>query len=146
MKPTRLNLLMQMLFFGAFGITTEVFFTAFVSFFTGTIVLEKPPLALTGFTYVWMFPIYMLIPVLFRIILPHLIKFNVVLRILFYVVTIYIIEFTTGFILDVTTGSCPWEYTTGWHVMGYIRLDYFPAWAFFSFLIEKLYRYVSERE
>lgn len=146
MKPTRINFFMITLFFGAFGIATEVFFTALTSFFSGHIIMDKPPLALTGFTYVWMLPIYMLIPFLFRAILPRLIHLHVVIRILIYVMVIYLIEFTSGFLLDQITGSCPWEYTTGWHVMGYIRLDYFPAWAFFAFLIEKMYRYLSNIE
>ena len=43
------------------------------------------------------------------------------------------------------TGKCPWEYTTGWHIMGYIRLDFTPAWMFFSFIIERLYWMIDKR-
>ncbi len=145
MKSTRINFLMMMLFFGTFGITAEIFFTAFYNFFSGQIIANKPPLALVGYTYVWMIFVYMLIPVLFRYLLPYVIKYPTFIRLLIYVVAIYIVEFISGFVLEQITGSCPWEYTTGLHIMGYIQLYYFPAWLFFAFLIERMYLYLSQK-
>jgi uncharacterized membrane protein len=68
-----------------------------------------------------------------------------VLRLLIYVLGIYIVEFSTGFLLEQITGKCPWEYTSGWHIMGYIRLDYFPTWLVFAFIVESLYLYINEK-
>lgn len=145
MKSTRINMFMMMLFFGAFGIMGEVFFTAFYALFSGQTIADKPPLALAGYTYVWMIFVYMLIPILFRYILPYVIKFSTLIRLLIYVLTIYIVEFVSGFLLEQITGNCPWEYTSGLHIMGYVQLYYFPAWLFFAFLIERMYLYLSQK-
>ena len=51
-------------------------------------------------------------------------------------------QVTSGYALQLLTGKCPWQYTSGWHIMGLIRLDYAPAWLFFAFLLETIYLYV----
>ena len=61
------------------------------------------------------------------------------------VLGIYIVECSTGFLLEQITGKCPWEYTSGWHLLGYIRLDYFPSWLAFAFIIESLYLYLESK-
>ncbi|MDB5282251.1 MAG: hypothetical protein JWO06_1326 [Bacteroidota bacterium] len=129
--------------FVCFGITTEVFFTAFSDLVNNTPLCDKPPLALAGYTYVWMAIIYALIPI-FGVLLYDRIKNKPFwLRLPLYVVIIYIVEFTSGYILQLTTGSCPWHYTTGLNIMGLIRLDYFPDWLVFVWLVERLYVYVN---
>jgi uncharacterized membrane protein len=50
---------------------------------------------------------------------------------------IFVVEFITGFILDKFTGHCPWQYMSRWNIMGYIRLDYLPAWMCFAYIIER---------
>ena len=51
------------LFFGCFGMTFEIFFVAFSNIIMNTPLWDEPLWSLTGKTYVWMFPIYILIPV-----------------------------------------------------------------------------------
>ena len=133
------------LFFGCFGITVEIFFTAISNLLNHTPLWGEPLWSLTGKTYVWMFPIYTLIPIAGGFLIDLFRKYPLLLRLLLYTSIIFIVEFITGFLLDQFTGKCPWEYTSGWHVMGYIRLDFAPAWMFFSFLIENLYRYLDKR-
>lgn len=132
------------LFFGCFGMACEVFFVAFTNLFNNTPFCNEPIWSLTGKTYVWMFPIYILIPILLGYILKHIKKRPLVVRLLIYTFLIYIIEFSSGFLLDYITGRCPWEYTSGWHIMGYIRLDYLPSWLLFSFVVESLYRFIND--
>ena len=67
------------------------------------------------------------------------------MRLLIYTLIVYAVEFCAGFVLRKLTGSCPWEYTNGFHLAGLIRLDYFPAWMFFTYLVEKLYVFMNER-
>lgn len=131
------------LFFACFGVSTEVFFVAFTNLINQTPYCNEPLWSLTGKTYVWMFPIYASIPLIAAPIINKVKTWNIFLRLLFYTTLILIVEFSTGFLLEQFTGKCPWEYTTGWHLMGYIRLDYIPAWMFFSFLIEYLYLYID---
>src|SRR3954465_7661108 len=125
-KHRRGHTFFMILFFICLGMTCEVFFTAFTALFTGNPVDNKPPIALAGITYVWMAFIYALIPILGVLFYDKVKHIPIYLRLPMYVLIIYIIEFTSGYILRLTTGSCPWEYTTGWQVMGLIRLDYFP--------------------
>jgi uncharacterized membrane protein len=132
------------LFFACFGATTEVFFVAITNLINQSPYCNEPLWSLTGKTYVWMLLIYALIPVIVSPIIEKISAWNLLFRLLFYTILILIVEFVAGFTLEQLTGKCPWEYTTGWHFMGYIRLDYIPAWMFFSFLIEYLYLFIDK--
>ncbi len=124
--------------YAGLGITTEVFFTAFVDLITSGSVDN---LALRGYSYIWMFPIYGLTSVVFPIGFEVLKKWNRILRYFTYAVVILIVELITGFMLEQTTGSCPWEYQVGWHFGGYIRFDYLPLWMLFGAIIEEFHRF-----
>ena len=141
-KPNLHQTIFLVIFFAAFGIATEVFFTAFMDLYHNTPLCDKTRWALAGNSYVWMVFIYGLIPLFGNVVVRPMHKYNVALRLLLYASIIYAVEFISGYILRVVTGSCPWEYTSGWHIMGLIRLDYAPAWLFFAFLLETLYVYV----
>jgi hypothetical protein len=121
---------------GCLGITTEIFFTAI------TAQVEAYPnidsWRLSGHSYIWMFPIYGMAGLAFPVILPIIQHLLFPIRMLIYGIGILVVELITGGLLDIITGSCPWEYTTGWHVKGYIRLDYLPFWMLFGGLLEKV--------
>ncbi len=131
--------------FACFGITTEVFFTAFTVLFTQTPLCGKPLIALAGTSYVWMAFIYGLIPVLGLLFYNKAATIPAWFRLPLYVLIIYVVEFTSGYLLQLTTGSCPWHYTTGLNVMGLIRLDYAPFWLVFAWLVERLYVYMNTK-
>jgi hypothetical protein len=132
------------LFFACFGITAEICFTAISRNIAGTPLCGDPAWSLTGKTYVWMIFIYILIPFLAGPIIKRITNWQILLRLLFYAILILVVEFISGFLLEQITGKCPWEYTTGWHIMGYIRLDYIPSWMFFAFWMEYLYLYIDK--
>ena len=123
--------------YAGLGITTEVFFTAFVDLITSC---SFENLALRGYSYIWMFPIYGITSVVFPIGFEVLKKWNRILRYFTYAVVILIVELIAGFMLEQTTGSCPWEYQVGWHFGGYIRFDYLPLWMLFGAIIEEFHR------
>jgi uncharacterized membrane protein len=57
-----------------------------------------------------------------------------------YTLLIFFTEYTTGLILKLLTGICPWDYSgTPFSVSGFIRLDYAPAWFAAGLLFEKLH-------
>ncbi len=132
------------LFFVCFGITSEVCFTAISRTIAGTPLCGNPIWSLTGTTYVWMIFVYMLIPFLVGLIIKKISNWPLFLRLFFWAISILIVEFIAGFLLEQLTGKCPWEYTTGWHIMGYIRLDYIPAWMFFAFWMEYFYLFLDK--
>ena len=130
--------------FACLGITAEIIFTAF----SDLIWIDKPTselLKLQGYTYVWMILIYgsasFLIPWFYRLIK----RFPLLVRMLLYTAGIFLIEYISGFLLEITTGQCPWEYTNSLNISGYIRLDYTPFWMFFGWVLESVHRFLSEK-
>lgn len=139
------KILLLSLIFACIGITTEVVFTSISRVVNNFIADDAIDWALSGKTYLWMFMIYASIPLLFKVFEPLVTKFNLFIRSLIAVAAIYIIEFTTGFLLELFIGQCPWKYTEGLHVFGYIRLDYFPFWLVFALLIVSVYQMLDKR-
>lgn len=119
------------------GLSSEIFFTAFSDLYIA--IHDHKPIdwGLSGHSYVWMFFIYGSGALLFPLTHKHLKGFHLLLRMIAIAIGIFIVEFITGFILDKVTGHCPWEYTSQWNVMGYIRLDYLPVWMIFAYIIER---------
>ncbi|MDX2001280.1 MAG: hypothetical protein SFW35_02550 [Chitinophagales bacterium] len=131
--------------FGCIGITTEIFFTASMDAKNALLAGQSINWRLMGQSYIWMLPIYGLAGLLLPIVYKRLQHLHVIIRMCLYALSIFTVEFITGWLLDMITGSCPWEYKTGLQVMGYIRLDYFPAWALFGFMIERIYILLSSK-
>lgn len=123
---------------GAFGWCVEIVFTSVMD----SLVLgsAENPWKLEGKSYLWMHPIYGGGLYLGTVILPLVRpKMPLVLRLLVGVLLCFGIEYVSGWLLRVTTGVCPWDYSQAeWNVHGLIRLDYAPAWALLSYLVEWL--------
>lgn len=130
--------------FGCIGVTTEIFFTsisdAIINYFNNTNIDWR----LIGKSYAWMFFIYGLAGILFPLVFSKLKSLHLILRLLIYVSVIFGIEYLSGWLLDIFTGSCPWFYTSKYAIHGYIRLDYAPFWAMFGFMLEKIYLFLEK--
>lgn len=142
-KNRRGHTFFLILFFVCLGMATEVVFTAIYAIVVNKPVDGKPLMALAGMTYVWMAFLYALIPIIGILFYDKVKHIPLYWRLPMYVLIIYFVEFTAGAFLQLTTGSCPWHYKEGWHIMGLIRLDYFPAWALFAWMVERLYVYID---
>ena len=92
-----------------------------------------------------MFLIYASIPLLFKLFEPLVENYNLFVKSLIAVAFIYFIEFTTGLTLEIITGVCPWKYSEGFHLFGFVRLDYFPFWLIFALLIVSVYQMLDKR-
>ena len=130
--------------FFCIGITTEIIFTSFFNAIVKYTESSQLDLRLLGHSYFWMFFIYGLVAFLFPPVYSKIEKYFVLIRLLIYAIGIFIIEFVSGFILDITTGSCPWHYTSKFAICGYIRLDYLFFWMIFGFLVERIYLYLNK--
>jgi uncharacterized membrane protein len=118
--------------YGFAGWCTEIFWTGLGSLLSGDLRLQ-------GWTYIWMFPIYGL-AVLFEPVHNKIRKWPVIVRGGVYTVLIFIIEFSTGWMIKMLTGACPWDYgNRPFSVGGFIRLDYGPAWFAAGLLFERLH-------
>lgn len=145
MKIRLPKIVLLSLIFACIGITTEIVFTSISKLVDTFIADDAIDWALGGKTYLWMFIIYASIPFLFKLFEPLVMRYNLFIKALIAVLFIYVIEFTTGFILEITTGTCPWKYSEGMHIFGYIRLDYFPFWLIFAILIVSVYQTLDKR-
>lgn len=135
--------LIRALIFACFGVSAEILFTGLkYNLILPLFKHENVKWDLTGTSYVWMFFIYGIIPFIFPIVYHKIKHLPILLRAIIYSIICLGIEYFTGFILDITTGNCPWLYTEGLHLNGYIRLDYFPIWMLFGIITEKLWRYL----
>jgi len=144
-KMLNLKLCFYILFFVCFGFTTEVLFAAI----SDNVVIqwqngESANLRMKGYSYVWMAFIYALIPILFLKGHSKVADLPVLVRLLVYTLFIYCIEFSAGFLLEQLIGRCPWKYTEGWHIMGYIRLDYVLFWMGFGYLLESAFLFLEK--
>ncbi len=108
-------------------------------FWTGLGSLVKGDVALRGFSYLWMFPIYGLAiglePVHDRI--RHLPWY---IRGIIWTAFIFGIEFVTGGLISLTVGKIPWDYSgaTRCSMAGLIRTDYAPVWFGVGLLFEQV--------
>lgn len=121
--------------FACVGVTMEVVFTAIVDHRRGDVRLK-------GFSYIWMLPIYALVPVFLAVLHPPLQGLLLPARLAIYTAILLAMEYATGWILQAATGSCPWEAEyrgKRWAVHGLMRLDYAPAWALACWIFESLY-------
>lgn len=130
--------------FACFGMTAEIFFVAFMNIINDEPICGKSLWTLTGRTYVWMFFIYALIPIIGGFLMEKCKSLPTLARLGIYTAAILTVEFIAGFLLETITGACPWKYQWGWHVGGYIRLDYIPAWLLFAYIIESMYRFLDK--
>ena len=133
------------LIFACIWISTEVVFTSLSKAVSTFIADDAIDWALGGRTYLWMFLIYASIPFLFKLFEPLVQKFNTFNRALIAVAVIYSVELTAGILLEMIIGKCPWKYTEGLHIFGYIRLDYFPFWLIFAFIIVSVFQMLDKR-
>lgn len=136
------NFLLNFAVFGCLGITTEIFFTAASDFVAKIRKKEQPNWSLTGKSYIWMFFIYGSAAIFIPPVYEWSMQFPLIIRLLLYMLGIFTVEFITGWLLEITTGKCPWHYTNKWAIKGYIRLDYAFFWMFFGFMLETIYGFL----
>lgn len=118
--------------YGLLGFCIEVLWTGLGSLLNGDIKL-------TGWTYIWMFPIYglalFLEPIHNKI--RHL---NFFTRGVIYTLLIFTIEFITGTLLKKILGVCPWNYYgKPLSICGLITLSYAPAWFIAGMFFERVH-------
>ena len=125
--------------FGILGWCAEILWTGFCSLLAGDS-------ALTAKTYLWMFPIYGLAGLSMPLFLIFRRFCPLWQRIGFYVFAIFTVEFVTGWLLQLLTGTCSWDYSDRlFSVMGFIRLDYAPLGAVLGLFLEQVALFLAEK-
>lgn len=133
------NMVKNFMIFGVLGWCAEILWTGFCSLLAGDN-------ALTAQTYLWMFPIYGLAGLSVPLFLAFRRYCPLWQRVGFYVFAIFTVEFATGWLLQMVTGACPWDYGDGrFSVMGLIRLDYAPLWGILGLFFEEMCVFLAGR-
>jgi uncharacterized membrane protein len=122
----------RFLIYGLLGWCLEVFWTGLGSLLKGDVTLM-------AWTSIWMFPIYGL-AIILEPIHDRLRNINIIIRGIVYTLIIFSIEYTTGSLLRLTLGVCPWDYNPSrFSINGLIRLDYAPVWFTAGLLFERVH-------
>lgn len=131
-------MLIHYIIYGLSGLILEVFWTGLGSLFSGNFNL-------TGHTYLWMFFIYGL-AIFFEPIHEKIRHRSLIVRGIIWSILIFTIEFSTGYLLDLMLGSCPWDYSkeTTLTLYGYIRFDYFFVWFVVGIIFEKFHDFLDQ--
>ena len=140
-----LELLLRFLCYGLLGWAIEIVWTA-----AGGALFAPAGgrrWALTGHTYLWMFPIYGSMAFLYEPLHDALRPWPWPLRAVVYAAGFLAVEYAAGWALRRATGACPWDYArrprpSRWQVHGLMRLDYAPAWALLGLALEPVHDFL----
>ena len=114
----------RLLFYSMVGVFNEIVFTSLKT------VYYHKNFMLHGNTQLWVILLYISGGLLFEKVYKAVP--NVYKRINIYILLIYAIEYSGGWILHQILGECPWEYKEYGNVHGFIQLSYTPFWGFFA--------------
>jgi len=122
------------------GITLEVFWTSILD----SIKTKNP--RLTGVSYLWMFPIYAVVPFIYISVLARFQNTSIFLKGIIYMLGFYVLEFISGYLIRKAVGVSPWDYKN--HSIklfgkkykssldGFICLEYAPVWYLYGIIGE----------
>jgi len=123
-------MLKRFLIYGLLGWNMEVIWTGLYSLSTGDVNMQ-------GSTSLWMFIIYGSSVFILEPVHHHIRDWRWPIRGMIWVILIWFIEYTTGFMLREFLGIKPWNYEGKFAIDGLVRLDYAPAWFIAGLLFEK---------
>lgn len=131
------SILLRYTFYGALGITLEIFYTGILS-------LLRKDLTLEGKSYIWMFFIYGL-AVFLEPIHDKVRNNNILIRGGIYTVLIYIVELYTGSIIMKFIGECPWNYSNSKDLDSIISKEFVPIWFALGLFLEQVHDILDKR-
>jgi uncharacterized membrane protein len=131
------EILQKMFFYGCIGILIEFFFTSIHS-----LIIKN--WKATGYSYLWMLPVYGG-TALFLEAISISVMWPFYLKALLYVPVIYGIEALAGWTLQKVIGVIPWDYKkSAWTPMGLINLKYAPFWLALAMAFEPISVYLGK--
>lgn len=127
----------RFLIYGVFGWCMEIVWTGVGS-------LIKGDLTLTGWSSIWMLPIYGML-VFIEVIHEKIRYMPVIIRGGVYTILIFVGEFVTGIFLKTILGKCPWNYGVDkYSIDGIITLKFIPVWFVLGLLFEVFHNFLID--
>ena len=132
-----MNSLVTIIGFIFIGITMEVIATSIMDF-----VKSRDP-RLKGETYLWMLPVYAVVPSIYIFVQSTFPDINWVVKGLVYMLAFYLLEFIAGLLIKALVGVSPWNYKTyRFHYKEVICLEYAPVWFIYGIVGEKYFEFL----
>lgn len=132
---------LRFILYGLGGWCGEILFTAL------TESLPRRDWRLTGTTYLWMFPIYGLLALLYEPVHDIIRPVHWLGRLVVWAVGFTAVEWFTGWFIARLTGGCPWDYQAAgkrFAINPYIRWDFFPVWAAIGLALEPVHDFLVQ--
>lgn len=127
----------KIFFYGCMGILIEFFFTSIHSLFIKN-------WKATGYSYLWMLPIYG-VTALFIEAISESVPWPFYIKAFLYVPVIYGVEALSGWTIQKLIGVIPWDYKkSAWTPMGLINLKYAPFWLVLAMCQEPISVYLRK--
>lgn len=132
-------MLIRFILYGLGGWCGEVVYTALSE------SVPRRDWRLIGTTYLWMFPIYGLIAILYEPVHEIIRGIPWYGRALIWSLGFTAVEWLTGWLIARFTGRCPWDYTgKRFAINAYIRWDFFIVWAVVGLALEPVHDFLVE--
>jgi len=98
---------------------------------------------LKGETYLWMLPVYAVVPSIYIFVQSTFPDINWVVKGLVYMLAFYLLEFIAGLLIKALVGVSPWNYKTyRFHYKEVICLEYAPVWFIYGIVGEKYFEFL----
>ncbi|NIP28412.1 MAG: hypothetical protein GWO38_32535 [Phycisphaerae bacterium] len=130
-------MLIRFILYGLGGWCGEIIFTAL------TESLPRQDWRLVGTSYLWMFPIYGLLAVLYEPVHDLIREAPLLGRAVIWSFGFTAVEWLSGWLIARFTGRCPWDYSEKrFAINPYIRWDFFPVWAIIGLALEPVHDFL----
>jgi uncharacterized membrane protein len=130
-------MLIRFVLYGLGGLCGEIIFTAL------TDSLPRRDWRLVGTSYLWMFPIYGLLAILYEPAHDLIREVPLLGRVVVWSIGFTVVEWLTGWLIARFTGRCPWDYSgKRFAINPYIRWDFFPVWAIIGLALEPVHDFL----
>lgn len=130
-------MVIRFILYGLGGWCGEVIFTAL------TDSLPRRDWRLMGTTFLWMFPIYGLLVVLYEPTHDLIRDMPMLVRALIWSLGFTAVEWLSGWLIARITGRCPWDYSgKRFAINPYIRWDFFLVWALIGLALEPIHDFL----
>jgi len=125
--------------YGLGGLCGEVVFTAL------TESLPRRDWRLQGTSYLWMFPIYGLLAILYEPVHDLIRDLPWWVRAVIWALGFTAVELVSGWLITRLFGRCPWDYVAAgkrFAINPYIRWDFFVVWAVIGLALEPVHDFL----
>jgi uncharacterized membrane protein len=130
-------MLIRFILYGLGGWCGEIIFTAL------TESLPRQDWRLVGTSYLWMFPIYGLLAVLYEPVHDLIREAPLLGRAVIWSFGFTAVEWLSGWLIARFIGRCPWDYSEKrFAINPYIRWDFFPVWAIIGLALEPVHDFL----